>query len=411
MKKIIGVVLGFITVCCIGGGWLYLSNQRETAPQPAVELTRLATDYLPGTVITPATTEELRAWFSEATNREMPRIFVEKLPADFAEKGEPGLFLQVMATLIMRENELAVRERVALIALKTKFESGIAWSAEESAFFNRLVDKYDAGAKRDVPSKIADLMNKVDVVPVSLAVAMAAEATNWGTENTEHPFRQQGWLDNQTYGLIPFETLPEAVAAYVREMNGMPPLMEWRISRNQYRNMLHVPDMGYRLIRWIKNYMPWDADYADKVRHKADKMDVVAMDALTFLPEIPPYKTVRVTITTNQGSFPITAEVTEEDWQRRRGLMFRDTLADNHGMLFLFPEVREAGVWMKNTFIPLDVLFFDADGKISHMVANARPLDETVHSSDGAAAGMLELPAGSIERMNIRVGDSLSYDQ
>ena len=413
-KRILWVVLVTGFVWGMYGVYLIfrpVSQPTFSVEQPVNEITRLSTDYTSGTVISPKTTDELSAWFVEANNRYMPRIFVERLPDDFAEKGTPDLFLKVMSALVLRENELAIRERVALIALKTKYESGENWSPEEQAFFDRLVEKYDAGAKRDIAGKIADLMEKVDAVPVSLAVAMAAEATNWGKENLDHPFRQQGWIDTQNYGFLPFEKLTEATASYVREMNGMPPMLEWRISRGQYRNMFGVPDLGYRSIRWIKNYMPWDADYIDKIYREADKMDVISMDALTFMPKIQPCRTTQVRLLTSKGEFLITAEVSETEWQRRRGLMFRDSLSEDKGLLFLFPAEGKSGVWMKNTFIPLDVLFFDATGKITHIVPNAQPLDETIHTSNGPAAGMLELVAGSVQRMHIQIGDHLVYNQ
>ncbi len=415
MKKTILLIV-FVTVFVWGVYGIYwafhpVSQPLQKVDSPAKEVTRLAKGYVSGTIISPKTTKELQAWFFEATNRYMPRVFVEKLPDDFAEKGTPDLFLKVMSALVLRENELAIRERVALIALKAKYEAGENWSQEEKTFFDRLVEKYDAGAKRDIAGKIADLMEKVDVVPVSLAVAMAAEATNWGRENLDHPFRQQGWIDTQNYGFLPFEKLTEATASYVREMNGMPPMLEWRISRGQYRNMFGVPDLGYRSIRWIKNYMPWDADYIDKIYREADKMDVISMDALTFMPKIQPYRTTQIHILTDKGKFLITAEITEEEWQRRRGLMFRDSLAEDKGMLFLYPTEQENGVWMKNTFIPLDVLFFDATGKITHIVPNIQPLDETIHTSNGLAAGMLELSAGSVQRMHIQIGDRLVYNK
>lgn len=410
MKKIISCVAFFMVILFAGSWFLYQPQKgEEQSLKKSKELTLLKKDYLSGIVVSPKTTEELKAWFFEATNQYMPRVFVEKLPDDFVEKGTPDLFLKVISALIMRENELAIRERVALISLKAKFDSGEKWIPEERDFFNYLVEKYDAGAKRNTASKIADLMLKVDVVPVSLGVSMAAEATDWGTKNMTHPFRQQGWIDNQNYDFLPFEKLTDATASYVREINGMPPLFEWRTSREQYRNMLGVSDIGYRSIRWIKNYMPWDADYADKVYREADKTNTIMVDALTFLPEIPPYRTIQVYIETNKGKFPITAEVAEVDWQRRRGLMFRDSLSPEKGMLFLYPKEEESGVWMKNTFIPLDVLFFDTAGKITHIIKNTQPLDETVHSSQGVVAGMLELAAGSVEQMNIQIGDIISY--
>ncbi len=413
MKKTGFILLVFVLI--LGAGTIFWSAyQKPTETEapavlPAAQLTGPVLAYLPGQVVTPKSTAELRAWFDGSTSLKMPRVYVTRLPDDFAEKGDPVLFIQVFSALMMRENEQALRERVALIALKDKFESGQQWTPDEHAFFNGLVDKYDAVAERKIPSQIANLMGKVTVVPTSLGVAMAAEATNWGKENVNHPFKQQGWLDAEHYDYLPFESLIDATQSYFREMNGMPPLMEWRISRQQFQNMLNVTDIGYRSIRWMRNYMPQDDDYTDKVQAQADKMDTIAIDALTFFPMPAPFdfKRGKITLTTAKGAFPIDVEIAETDRERMRGLMFRAELPENNGMLFTFDKMMEAGVWMKNTFIPLDVLFYDDDMKVTHLVPNAQPFDETIHSSQGLAAGMLELPAGSIDRFGIQKGDTI----
>ena len=96
-----------------------------------------------GQEITPKTTRELRAWFSEANDRQLPRLFVTKLPDDFAEQGDKNLFAKVVSALILRENERVLKERAVLILLKNKLLKGEQWRVFETNFFNDLVDKYD----------------------------------------------------------------------------------------------------------------------------------------------------------------------------------------------------------------------------------------------------------------------------
>lgn len=105
-------------------------------------------------------------------------------------------------------------------------------------------------------------------------------------------------------------------------------------------------------------------------------------------------------------SFEVELALTSE--QQTRGLMFRKELPEGTGMLFLFDPPREAAFWMKNTLIPLDMLFIAPDGRIARIVAKARPHDETPVSSDGPVRGVLEIGGGQAEALKIAVGDRLA---
>ena len=90
--------------------------------------------------------------------------------------------------------------------------------------------------------------------------------------------------------------------------------------------------------------------------------------------------------------------------QQRKGLMGRNQLPAQNGMLFLFNPPRVARMWMKDTLIPLDMLFFDEEGRIVFIHQNARPLDKTVISSRQPVAGVLEINAGEAEKFGITLG-------
>lgn len=385
-----------------------ISPRLDTPQQEEVNLIEGTQQYLPGTIITPKTTADLRAWFSKATRYQMPRVFVDRLPDDFAEKGDPALFIQVISALIMRENEQALRERIVLIDLNRKQKSGESWSESETSFFNNLVEKYDAKAKRSRESQLADLMKKVDTIPVSMAVAQSALATEWGTKNLSHPFDQKGWLDNKTYDFLPFDSLIQATNSYFKELNGMPPLFEWRVSRDQFRD-LTAKDKGYRFLPGLYAYMPWDDTYVDRLKTKADEMDVIAIDALTFLPMEQPisFETGKTIIKTQTGEHTFITEKAITPKQRARGLMFRTELASDAGMIFINEYPRPIGLWMKNTLIPLDMVFFDEHGKVTDIVENAQPHDETSHMSSSPVQGVIELPAGTVQRLKIKSGDTV----
>lgn len=94
--------------------------------------------------------------------------------------------------------------------------------------------------------------------------------------------------------------------------------------------------------------------------------------------------------------------------QHAQGLMNVRSMETHEGMLFIYSRVAPVTMWMKNTYIPLDMVFADSRGRVVHMHAGAKPHDTAVISSVEKAALVLELNAGSIERFSINVGDRLS---
>lgn len=98
-------------------------------------------------------------------------------------------------------------------------------------------------------------------------------------------------------------------------------------------------------------------------------------------------------------------EIADDDEERARGLMFRESMADDHGMLFVFDEDAPQSFWMKNTFIPLDMLFIDRQGRIVRIAARTTP-----HSLDSISSGepvtrVLELRGGEAKARGIQAGD------
>ena len=114
-------------------------------------------------------------------------------------------------------------------------------------------------------------------------------------------------------------------------------------------------------------------------------------------------------IETAAGARVFRVELAETPAQRSRGLMFRRSLAPGAGMLFLFPERERPTMWMANTWLPLDMLFAAADGRIVHIFANAVPRSRLTVSSPQPARMVLELRGGAARRLGIRPGDRLSW--
>jgi uncharacterized membrane protein (UPF0127 family) len=106
---------------------------------------------------------------------------------------------------------------------------------------------------------------------------------------------------------------------------------------------------------------------------------------------------------------PIDIEVAEEPQEKAMGLMFRTELADSKGMLFPYNESRELSMWMRNTFIPLDMVFIRPDGVIHRIEARTEPMSERIINSDGPVSAVLELAGGAAERLGIKAGDRVRY--
>lgn len=106
-----------------------------------------------------------------------------------------------------------------------------------------------------------------------------------------------------------------------------------------------------------------------------------------------------------------TAELALTDRQREQGLMFRKSMPEMNGMLFNFGTDREVTMWMRNTLIPLDMVFISKDGKVTHIHPNAVPHSEDIISSRGAVRFVLELNGGAAKKLGIAKGDTVRSKQ
>jgi uncharacterized protein len=116
-----------------------------------------------------------------------------------------------------------------------------------------------------------------------------------------------------------------------------------------------------------------------------------------------------VRIQSDTGEHVFTVEVVDTDETRAQGLMFREELAPDAGMLFDFLDERPVAFWMQNTFIPLDMLFIRADGTIARIHANARPMDTTSIPSGEPVQFVLEIPGGRSAELGIEAGDLMDH--
>jgi uncharacterized membrane protein (UPF0127 family) len=115
-----------------------------------------------------------------------------------------------------------------------------------------------------------------------------------------------------------------------------------------------------------------------------------------------------VKVVTRNGDRAFTAEIADTPSQRARGLMFRTQLSERHGMLFDFGRDQEIRMWMKNTLIPLDMIFIQSDGRIRRIEQNTEPGSLRPIASDGSARAVLEVRAGTSKKYGLAPGDRVT---
>ena len=112
-----------------------------------------------------------------------------------------------------------------------------------------------------------------------------------------------------------------------------------------------------------------------------------------------------VSIATEAGAALFTIEIADTDALRERGLMFRQRLPEDRGMLFDFGQPKAAAMWMKNTYIPLDMLFIRSDGTIAYIAENTVPKSLDVIGVREPVRAVLELAGGTTQKLGIRAGN------
>jgi uncharacterized membrane protein (UPF0127 family) len=116
-----------------------------------------------------------------------------------------------------------------------------------------------------------------------------------------------------------------------------------------------------------------------------------------------------LTIDTASGHHVFQVEVMRTKGELERGLMFRRFLPKDRGMLFDFGTEQPVMMWMKNTFVPLDMIFVGRSGRVVGIARDAEPLSETIIPSGAAALGVLEVNAGTANAIDLKIGDAVVH--
>ena len=127
------------------------------------------------------------------------------------------------------------------------------------------------------------------------------------------------------------------------------------------------------------------------------------------LAPMPPLPVETVRVATAKGPVSFKVEIADNDAERERGLMCRVDMADDRGMIFDFEPPRSEQFWMKNTVLPLDMLFVGPNGRIVEIVKQAKPFDETAVPTHGPvlARAVIEINGGLADKLGLKAGDQV----
>lgn len=121
------------------------------------------------------------------------------------------------------------------------------------------------------------------------------------------------------------------------------------------------------------------------------------------------FRTDEITVVTIRGRFRMVVEIADTDDARHQGLQFRQHLDADRGMFFDFGKTEQVAMWMKNTLIPLDMIFIDEKGRVARVERNTEPRSLRVIPSGGPVRGVLEVNAGTAERLGIAKGARIQH--
>ena len=136
----------------------------------------------------------------------------------------------------------------------------------------------------------------------------------------------------------------------------------------------------------------------------------MVLACIVWVALVPAYAAGEATIEiiSKSGVHSFSVELATNDAERERGLMFRKELPEGRGMLFDFEREAPVAFWMKNTYIPLDMIFIRADGSILRIAENTEPLSDRLVPSGGPVRAVLEVIGGTARRLGIAPGDKVA---
>ena len=130
-----------------------------------------------------------------------------------------------------------------------------------------------------------------------------------------------------------------------------------------------------------------------------------------FLVSFYTFSNEKIDVSIYNKNITFNVEIAKTIEERRIGLMYRKKLLNNEGMLFIFPREKIIQLWMKNTYIPLDVIFISENKVIVDIKKNMEKLSETIVKSKVKSRYALEFNAGLINKLDIKIGDKILFNE
>ena len=121
------------------------------------------------------------------------------------------------------------------------------------------------------------------------------------------------------------------------------------------------------------------------------------------------FGTGSLTLRTDSGPHSFNIEIANSGGERALGLMYRRELAADAGMLFLYDPPQPITMWMRNTILSLDMIFIGTDGRVHRIESHTEPFSTDIISSDGTVQGVLEVNAGTANKIGLKVGDEVLF--
>jgi len=134
----------------------------------------------------------------------------------------------------------------------------------------------------------------------------------------------------------------------------------------------------------------------------------VLVGLMAFAAPVWPAGKQTLEIASKSGVHVFSVEIADNDAERAKGLMYRKDLPEGQGMLFDFHREQEVSFWMQNTYIPLDMVFIRADGRILRIAENTEPLSTRLIPSGGPVRAVLEVIGGTTRKLGIAPGDRVA---
>ena len=276
-KVYLPVILGVLLLWGILEGVVYFYQEREhSVPVATMELSEnMISDKRVFTQV--KSTKELAEKFKNFNRLSVPRIYIENFPDDFSWNADPALFVKTLLPYILYENEQLEAERKKLFNISTKIFNNQELTEQEKLFFNALVTKYEVFEVGPL-SQAHELLQRVEKVSPSLAMAQALDTTQGGKINLDGPFGIYKWNKEGLYDRERYATLDEAVKEYVSQLNKAESYYRWRLLRTIHRPTKYsLP--GRVFLKGLAPYEPDNPNYIERIR---DVYNKYLLDNLDF---------------------------------------------------------------------------------------------------------------------------------